>query len=175
MTLDPGNLFHVGFVVADLDAAMAEMSRTMGVTWGPRLDVELPLWTPWEVRIATTHSVYSREFPHLELETEVPGTVFTVSDRPLHHIGYWTDDLTGESAALEEQGMPLVAGAEVGGSLYGMAFHRTSTGLYIELVDRARFPDWEGFLCGRGAVDRIVDDGPVVAGAGQQRVLDPSR
>ena len=132
-------------------------------------------WTPWEVRIATTHSVYSREFPHLELETEVPGTVFTVSDRPLHHIGYWTDDLTGESAALEEQGMPLVAGAEVGGSLYGMAFHRTSTGLYIELVDRARFPDWEGFLCGRGAVDRIVDDGPAVAGAGQQRVLDPSR
>lgn len=175
MTLDPGNLFHVGFVVADLDAAMAEMSRTMGVTWGPRLDVELPLWTPWEVRIATTHSVYSREFPHLELETEVPGTVFTVSDRPLHHIGYWTDDLTGESAALEEQGMPLVAGAEVGGSLFGMAFHRASTGLYIELVDRARFPDWEGFLCGRLGADRIVDDGPVAAAAGQLRAFDSSR
>ena len=175
MTLDPSSLFHGGFVVADLDTAMAEMSRTMGVTWGPRLDVELPLWTPWEVRIATTHSVYSREFPHLELETEVPGTVFTVSDRPLHHIGYWTDDLTGESAALEEQGMPLVAGAEVGGSLFGMAFHRASTGLYIELVDRARFPDWEGFLCGRLGADRIVDDGPVAAAAGQLRAFDSSR
>ena len=175
MTLDPGNLFHVGFVVADLDAAMAEMSWTTGATWGPRLDVELPLWTPVEVRIATTHSVYSREFPHLELETEVPGTISTVSDRPLHHIGYWTDDLTGESAALEEQGMPLVAGAEVGGSLFGMAFHRASTGLYIELVDRARFPDWEGFLCGRLGADRIVDDGPVAAAAGQLRAFDSSR
>lgn len=105
----------------------------------------------------------------------MPGTIFAVSDRPLHHIGYWTDDLTGESAALEEQGMPLVAGAEVGGSLFGMAFHRISTGLYIELVDRARFQDWEGFLCGSVGADRTVDDGPVVAGGGQRRAPDPSR
>ena len=108
--LSPADLYHVGFVVADLDGTMAEMSATAGVTWGPRMNDELPMCTPEAERVVTVHAVYSREFPHLELETEIPGTIFTVSDRPMHHVGSWTDDLVAGSAALERAGMPAGCG-----------------------------------------------------------------
>lgn len=49
-------------------------------------------------------------------------------------------------------GCPLVAAGWADGALHGIAFHPSATGLYIELVDRANFPDWEGLLCGRYAL-----------------------
>ena len=144
--------FHTGIVVADIDASAAELTAIAGLTWSPRLETEVPIWAPGgTVTMRRMSAVYSVEAPHLELITDVPGSLWTVSDRPVHHFGYWSDDLRGESAELERRGLPRVAAAVAGGEFYGFSYHTTRDGLLIELVDRNVFPDWEGFLRGRTA------------------------
>ena len=75
--------------------------------------------------------------------------------RPLHHLGYWVDDLAEVSAQLEEQGCPKVACAMSNGRMFGMAYHEMPDGMYVELVARTSFPDWPAFLA--GTVDHVVD------------------
>jgi len=83
---------------------------------------------------------------HLEVIQEVPGTIWTAPPgTAAHHLGYWVDDLAAVAERLEGAGYQLEAqpsGAEVP----HFAYYVDSTGVRIELVDRALFPDWLGFL-----------------------------
>jgi hypothetical protein len=46
--------------------------------------------------------------PRLELVEQVAGSIWTASNRSnLHHIGFWTIDLAGDSARLAAAGWPL--------------------------------------------------------------------
>ena len=75
----------------------------------------------------------------LRIEVSVP--IWTaVEGRPLHHLGYWVDDLAEVSAQLEEQGCPKVACAMSNGRMFGMAYHEMPDGMYVELVARTSFP-----------------------------------
>jgi hypothetical protein len=149
VSLQSKDLFHTAIIVPDVDASAAELTRIAGLTWSPKLDVEAPLWTRDRgVQMRRMVAMYSVEAPHLELVTAVPGTLWDLTPRAIHHLGYWSDDLVSESDALEARGLPRVAGAMNDGQLYGFAYHETSDGLLLELVDRAVFPDWDGFLRG---------------------------
>ena len=155
MSLQSKDLFHTAIIVPDVDASAAELTRIAGLTWSPKIDVEVPLWTPGEgVQMRRMVAVYSVEAPHMELVTALQGTLWDLTPRAIHHFGYWSDDLVAESAALEAQGLPRVAGAMNGDQLYGFAYHETRDGLLVELVDRAVFPDWEGFLRGETVFGR---------------------
>jgi catechol 2,3-dioxygenase-like lactoylglutathione lyase family enzyme len=146
--LRPEDLYHTGIVVPDLDAAMARLSALAGYRWITPLSYTLPFRTAAGTHEFTSTFVYSLQSPHLELIQEVPGSLWVAAPRnSIHHLGYFTDDLAETAEALERDGFTFEATADVSDSdLSLFAYYIDSFGTRIEIVDRALFPDWAGFL-----------------------------
>jgi hypothetical protein len=131
--------FHIGFAVADLDEAMDEFGRVLGLTWRQIMSASLELVDgAGNAGPVTSRFVYSAGGPPaIELVQAVPGTIFEPTGNPFHHIGYWADDLATQSDHLVERGCPLVgtiAGPDGRPSRFAM--HGTAWGFNVELVDR---------------------------------------
>ncbi|HEY8339516.1 MAG TPA: VOC family protein [Egibacteraceae bacterium] len=153
MTLHFTDVSHTGYVVADLDAAMAELGDALSLRWARPQQRRLRLRTPdgpLQVELRYTYS--ADEAPlRLELFEHVDGTPWEVSQGPgrLHHLGFWVDDLAGESARLTGLGAPLqVTYDSPAGGVSGFVYHRLPSGLLVELVDAARRPDFERWWAG---------------------------
>jgi len=138
--------YHVGLVVPDLDAATASLTAVSGYSWTKPVEAAL------SVRMANGDAevpfkfVYSIEAPHLEVIQEVPGSIWSASPAgAAHHLGYWVDDLASAARGLEAAGYRLEARPS-GDELTTFAYYLDPAGIRIELVDRALFPDWPGFL-----------------------------
>ena len=131
--------YHVGIVVKDLAAAQAELSEQLGVTWGPvlRLDeVEYRDAAGNDIALPTA-ICYSVEAPHLELIQELPGSVWVCNEHSnLHHLGFWSDDLAGDSAQLAASGCPLELAGRAGTEAPVMfTYQRGDLRVRIEVVD----------------------------------------
>jgi lactoylglutathione lyase len=86
--------------------------------------------------------VYSGADPRLELLQTVAGTIWTPADSGVHHIGYWSDDVESDLAALQAAGMDLEVKSynpDGSGTLL-WAYAKGRTGPRIELVSRAMEP-----------------------------------
>jgi catechol 2,3-dioxygenase-like lactoylglutathione lyase family enzyme len=144
------DVFHVGVRVPDLDAAMADVGPTMGITWAEARENERQaLWTPeggtQEIRLRYT---YSAEGPqHVELLEGSPGSFWDGRGAPgTHHVGVWVDDLTAETERIVAAGWTLVgAHRDPGdGGGYGIfSYLQPPSGLIVELVDRAALAPFE--------------------------------
>src|SRR6476619_5336386 len=109
--------FHVGFIVADLDAAMEEFEVALGIEWRAPIDAVVSLRAPDGVIEANVYSVYSEGGrPAIELVQSVPGTPLAGNGGvSFHHLGFWTDRLADSSRDLDAHGWPCattVAGPE---------------------------------------------------------------
>lgn len=141
--IEPGplrqeNLFHTGIVVDDLEAAKAELGAQLGVTWFDG-GAEVALISADGVRTVQSAYALSKEGPHhIELALAVPGTVWSaVAPGHAHHLGYWVDDVSAASTALAQSGAPHVATVAMNADAPPMcAYHRTASGLYVEVVSR---------------------------------------
>ena len=101
--MSESRLYHIGIVVADIESAMAELSTAAGITWAmPQRDVVVTYATSDGPRTWAVTFVYSNEAPHIELLQQADGTLW--SELGFHHLGIWSDDVDGESVALERQG-----------------------------------------------------------------------
>jgi catechol 2,3-dioxygenase-like lactoylglutathione lyase family enzyme len=136
-----GALYHVGIVVPDLEAAQARLSDLLGITWGPVMDI-----AAMDIRDGDGNELtvpnklcYSVDDPHIELVEEVPGTVWVCNEHSnLHHIGYFTDALAGDSARFSESACPLeICGRQGARVPDNFSYHRDPLGVRIELVDGA--------------------------------------
>ena len=96
--MEGAHQFHVGMVVDDLDAAMAELSELFGYTWCPPMAVETPVRLPGGDIMLDLRFAYSATTPRVEVVRSVPGTPWMPADSGLHHVGYWSDDLAGDAA-----------------------------------------------------------------------------
>lgn len=142
-------VFHTGFVVPDIEAAMAELTATLGCAWAPLQDQRLPLRFPdgdADVRLRFTYSTVAH---HLELIEAVPGTVWALQPEgaaATHHVGVWSADVAGDSERLSRAGSPCLATYRTrSGRPAGFAYHRLAAGGLIEFVDVARkevFAQW---------------------------------
>jgi hypothetical protein len=117
-------IYHVGIVVTDVDAAMLEMAASLGVTWGrPQLVANLPSGTA-----DGPVFVFSLEGPpYYELIRARPATVWHAPG--LHHLGVWCDVL--HRAGVEA----LAAGWQWEQGKYFFS----STGVRYELVPRQTY------------------------------------
>jgi len=149
--MDLADFFHIGLIVPDLDKAVARLGREFQLEWSTRIDVNVRMWTrDHGVRAIRARAIFSRQYPHLELVQAVAHTPLAVTaGRPVHHLGYWTDHLERDSQALAASGCPKIMCADDNGKMFGIAYHLRPDGLIVELVDRASYADWEGFLAGR--------------------------
>ncbi|HKI41638.1 MAG TPA: VOC family protein [Mycobacterium sp.] len=136
-TLSPH--YHVGIVVPDLAAAHAQLTELIGVTWGPVVRLDAVDYRDGSGRdlVLPTTMCYSVDEPYLELIEELPGSVWVCNEHSnLHHIGFWSDDLTGTSAALIGSGCPMQLCGRAGHRApASFAYHRIGLGVRIEIVD----------------------------------------
>jgi hypothetical protein len=122
--------YHLGFVVADVEQATSDLSRTVGLSWRPARSGRLG---EWDYRI-----VFSAEGPpFFEMIQGPPGSPWDATSGPrFDHLGYWSADIAADPARLASRGAPL----EFDACPYGRRFtyHRLdSIGARIELVDMA--------------------------------------
>jgi len=134
--------YHVGIVVTDVAAVRERLTELLGVTWGPIMHLdEVPYRDGNGNDIVLPSTIcYSVGAPHIELVEETPGTVWVRNEYSnLHHIGFWTDDLAGNSGALGAGGCPLqLCGRDGSAAPVSFAYHRDEViGVRYELVDRS--------------------------------------
>jgi hypothetical protein len=135
--LYPGELYHVGVVVDDLDKALVDFARRYGLTWGPRHEAKRAVWSEGSVGEVTFRTCFSVQAPHLEVIEAIPGTIWRQpAGSPLHHLGYWTDDVAHCSEHLGAEGSVLAACGVAVDGVYPtrFAYHRDPRGFYIEVV-----------------------------------------
>lgn len=144
--LTPADCYHVGIVVPDMQAAVQRLTAAAGYTWTKPIAATMPITTADGDYEVPFKFVYSIEAPHLEIVQEVPGTVWTAgAGGAAHHLGYWVDDISAAVGALEAAGYQLEA-RPAGPELSTFAYLLDPTGVRIEIVDRATFPDFPAFL-----------------------------
>ncbi len=144
--MKPADCYHVGLVVDDIATAAARLTAAMGYQWTNPVEATLSVTTADGDTEVPFRFVYSVSEPHLELIQEVPGTIWTApAGGAAHHLGYWVDDLAAAAAQLERAGYRLEARPS-GDTLSMFAYYTDPAGVRIEIVDRALFPDWPGFL-----------------------------
>jgi catechol 2,3-dioxygenase-like lactoylglutathione lyase family enzyme len=142
----PADCYHIGIVVPDMEAAVERLTAAAGYTWTKPIEATLPITTADGDHEVPFKFVYSIEAPHLEIVQEVPGTIWAAgSGGAAHHLGYWADDIAAAVAALEAAGYRLEA-RPAGVELSTFAYLLDPTGVRIEIVDRAAFPDFPAFL-----------------------------
>ncbi len=140
MTIDYRRIFQVCILVPDMEEAMRGMGEPAGLTWAtPWTYEDLKYWTPNGV-IATPRIrvTYSHQGPqHVEMIEPAPGGFFDLAGRRgLHHVGIWSDDVGGETAALVAAGWRVEAAAVAPGEGYGrVSFVRPpGGGTLLEIV-----------------------------------------
>lgn len=145
---DITNPFHVGYMVADVDSAMSQLSAATGVTWHPPQVFSLDI-TMGDQRVGfDVRFTYSKEGPvQLEVAEGPSGTLWDadVYGGP-NHNGYWTDDLAGDIDRLTAGGLDLLySGAGDVPGPQGFAMLQAPSGMRVELVDEAMLPMFENW------------------------------
>ncbi len=147
--MSSSELYHVGIVVPNLEAACAHFTTLLGTSWGPIVDREVELRDAHGIDRLEVHKVcYSRHPPYLELMQELPGSSWVCNQfSNIHHIGFWSDSLTADSRALAGAGCPLeMAGRSADIAPVGYVNHFDPLGVRIEYVDVAQRPLLQEFL-----------------------------
>ncbi len=149
MSFDYQALFHVGVRVPDLEAAMAGLGPSLGLTWAQVVERDQALWTPDQGQhTVPLRFTYSCEGPqHVELLQGAPGSMWDGAEAPgVHHAGVWVDDVAAEVERLVEAGWTLEAAQRAPEDGYGaMAYLRSPGGVLLEPVAaevRPRFERW---------------------------------
>ncbi|GAA3384963.1 VOC family protein [Cryptosporangium minutisporangium] len=129
--------FHTGIVVDDLEGTLAQLTALFGYEWAPEIGGPTSVVLPTGPAEPELRFAYSRTVPRLEVIRSVPGhPIWQPSTSGIHHLGYWSDDVAADSAALVARGYALeVTGARPDGTPY-WAYHRPAHGPRIELVSR---------------------------------------
>jgi hypothetical protein len=120
---------------------MDKYSALVGNSWGE------PAGGPQAVEIDGVPAtldfsfVFNRSGPvRLELVQEIPGTIWTPG-AGVHHLGFWSDDVDGESETLTREGYPVTVGIFIDPSAPPMVtYHQGFGGVYFELVSTSLRP-----------------------------------
>jgi catechol 2,3-dioxygenase-like lactoylglutathione lyase family enzyme len=141
------DVFHVGVVVVDLDAAMARIGAGLGVDWASVQERSQPLRTAAGACLTEDlRFTYSANgHLHVELIESGPGSVWTPTEPyGLHHIGAFADDI----AVAPGSGMTLEFGGGHGEIPAGFAYYTAPEGIRVELVESARRGEFDRWFSG---------------------------
>jgi lactoylglutathione lyase len=140
--VDVSAVYHVGYVVEDLDEAMTRFSEAMATRWVDHF-VRVKYRSEHDTIVdVELHTSFSLDGPtHIELIQAAPGTIWEIgAGQQLHHVGMWTDDIRSDAQRLTSSGLPAVATGLnlVDESAAGyFSYHHNPHGGKVELVDIA--------------------------------------
>ncbi len=133
-----GEVFHLGIIVADLAAAQAELSDSLGVRWTTPAHIPVKAWAPDRGRHGYDLTIsFTVEGPvHIELLHGSPGSYYDPALRGgpgLHHIGVWVDDVTQVNKDLVGQGYTVELAGDSPENGYGaFTYVRSHGGVLFE-------------------------------------------
>jgi len=138
--------FHVGYIVSDVEIAMAQLSEATGISWHPPQVFSLDIHMGNERVGFDVRFTYSKEGPlQIEVAQGPAGTLWDVDEYGgPNHNGYWTDDLVGDIDRLKGRGFEVLysgAGDEPGPQ--GFAMLQSPWGMRVELIDEVMLPMFE--------------------------------
>lgn len=132
--------FHLGVVTDDLEDTRARLSRAFGYEWGPEVGgVNIVNLADGEAEL-DFRCTFSTSVPRLELVRSIPGTLWQPATGGIHHIGFWSDDVTAESAELAAAGYVLEASRALPDGSPSFTYQRSPDGFRVELVNRLMEP-----------------------------------
>jgi catechol 2,3-dioxygenase-like lactoylglutathione lyase family enzyme len=148
-------LFHTGMIVQDLQSAIELYTLAFGMRFAEPLVTSGLMLTNDGLRNRTSWVTYSLDGPHrVELIEQADDAAWqTARGGPqVHHLGFWVDDLAGETERLEGLGFTFeVGGRDAHGDLAGVVYLANEVGgLLIELVDRVTAAQLVPYFEGRG-------------------------
>lgn len=147
MTFLPGNLYHSGFIVADLDEVVASLQEAGVRRWTAPKQLRGVTARLGEREVdARFRYSYSCDGPHhLELIEPEDDALFTAGPTmTFHHFGFWSQDLERDVQAAAAAGMPMeVEFIEDATGRRKVTYHRNEAGLMVELVPESSRPTWE--------------------------------
>ncbi|MGI9624354.1 MAG: VOC family protein [Acidimicrobiales bacterium] len=155
--------YHFGMVVQDFELALDELGANLGLEWASVQRRVFEVRQPngiVEADFRVTYSVTGP--PHFEIIEPTPGTIWTFAGGGVHHLGYWSDDLAGDSKRLTSSGYSWEGtyhNPDVDGP-FGFTYHTLpGTQLRVELVDRARKPAFDTWMAGGEFPSALDDEG----------------
>jgi catechol 2,3-dioxygenase-like lactoylglutathione lyase family enzyme len=111
--LNAADQYHVGLVVDDPLATMAQLTDLLGYEWADQIGGTITVSLPEGDEQIEMRTWYSKTRPRLEVVQSQPGTVWTRADSGLHHFGYWVDDVPATIAELREHGYTFEAAGKL--------------------------------------------------------------
>lgn len=151
MTVDFDNLWHVGLVVGGLEAAQEQLGAAFGHEWSTILEREVPVHLVDRGQSSRVRWSASRGGrPQWEV-IEAESGLWSVGENPgrgLHHLAYWSDDLTGDGAALQASGYELEAWGDDEHGVTRFLYLLGPNGLRIEIGAVETRPAWEEWTSG---------------------------
>lgn len=149
---------HLGLQVEDLDQACRVLNELFGLTFAEPISgwpIHVRLDDGDEVEHSEGRFTVSRQGPpYVEVTENVAGSKVWHSDgQPMafHHLGFWVDDVEGESARLTAAGYPPHAGGLDEQGRYRYTYHQVE-GLRVEMAGASARPAFE-----RWAVTGVAD------------------
>jgi hypothetical protein len=133
-------LFHVGVVSDDVDATREQLTAALGYEWGPTVGGPTVVALPAGEKALDFVCSYSITQPRIEVVGTIPGTFWEPVASGVHHMGYWSDDVAADTAALERLGYVVEATRTSADGEPFFAFLRRDNGIRMELVVRAAEP-----------------------------------
>jgi catechol 2,3-dioxygenase-like lactoylglutathione lyase family enzyme len=130
----PEDLYHIGIVVDDLDAALRWYTDVAGYEWCEEYAGDQVVETPGGEVTIQLRFAYSVNEPRLEVLQAVPGTLWTPSDSGIHHLGYWSDDVDGDVETLVATGLEVEAKAPLPDGSALWAYCKAAAGTRVEVV-----------------------------------------
>jgi hypothetical protein len=138
--------FHVGIVVDDLESTIEGLSELFGYEWCDEMGGPIPVTLPTGDTLVDLSFVYSKTVPRLEIIRTVAGTLWEpAGGSGIHHLGYWSDDVAVDAAALAQRGFATEATGSRPDGVPFWTFHKNATGPRIELVSRSVQPALEQY------------------------------
>ena len=137
------DIYHVGIIVPDMEAAMEELGRRFGCGWRDPSTATVRVRDEGGDRILTPRVTFCDQSTPIALELieALPGTLWDVGESSqLHHFGLYVESV---QAAIDElgPGMTLeMAGLDRDGMLAGFCYVNDGLGVRMELVARGGLP-----------------------------------
>jgi catechol 2,3-dioxygenase-like lactoylglutathione lyase family enzyme len=136
--------FHVGVIVPDLQKAMDDFSRVLGLTFAEPAHVHIPFLSDPDTHPHDVHVVFSEDGPpYYELiEANGSGIFSAREERKILYVGMYEPDMEGRIRILQEQGIGIeaVARFEEGAAPDWIITKPDVLGIRLEYVDSSDRP-----------------------------------
>jgi catechol 2,3-dioxygenase-like lactoylglutathione lyase family enzyme len=152
---------HVGFIVDDLETAIARFSDVLGLTFNKPKTVHLDhLHDPLERRGLLKVAFSIEGPPHYELIEGDGKGIYSMDGggEGMHHVGVWETDLEERVKEMAAKGLIMEARVHLDDGMMLTSFNdpRDLHGVRVEFVDDADRPTMEAFMKS-GGFDKPYD------------------